>query len=103
MSTITRGTQAAENRGREECDGRIRRALHARVSSMHNYFPRSARTAQAISGQTSGIHGADSRGGCDVRAYSAEVFGYAADPVFWTRNSPLTLARTTNLSGLKIM
>jgi len=30
------------------------------------------------------------------------VFGSPPDPVFWDRNSPLTLARTTNLSGLKI-
>jgi S-formylglutathione hydrolase FrmB len=30
------------------------------------------------------------------------VFGSPPDPVFWNRNSPLTLARTTDLSGLKI-
>jgi len=30
------------------------------------------------------------------------TFGSPPDPVFWDRNSPLTLARTTNLSGLKI-
>lgn len=30
------------------------------------------------------------------------VFGYPPDPAFWDRNSPLTLARTANLAGLKI-
>lgn len=30
------------------------------------------------------------------------VFGSPPDAVFWDRNSPLTIARTTNLSGLKI-
>jgi S-formylglutathione hydrolase FrmB len=30
------------------------------------------------------------------------VFGRPADPAFWDRNSPITLARTVNLSGLKI-
>lgn len=30
------------------------------------------------------------------------VFGSPPDDAFWQRNSPLTLARTTNLSGLKI-
>ena len=30
------------------------------------------------------------------------VFGLPPDPAFWERNSPLTLARTANLSGLKI-
>jgi S-formylglutathione hydrolase FrmB len=30
------------------------------------------------------------------------VFGSPPDPVFWERNSPLTLARTVDLSGLKI-
>jgi S-formylglutathione hydrolase FrmB len=30
------------------------------------------------------------------------VFGSPADPSFWERNSPLTLARTANLSGLAI-
>lgn len=30
------------------------------------------------------------------------VFGSPPDPVFWERNSPLTLARTANLAGLKI-
>jgi S-formylglutathione hydrolase FrmB len=30
------------------------------------------------------------------------VFGSPPDPVFWDRNSPLTLARTANLAGLKI-
>jgi len=30
------------------------------------------------------------------------VFGIPPDPVFWERNSPITLARTANLSGLKI-
>jgi S-formylglutathione hydrolase FrmB len=31
-----------------------------------------------------------------------EVFGSPADSAFWDRNSPITLARTANLSGLKI-
>jgi S-formylglutathione hydrolase FrmB len=30
------------------------------------------------------------------------VFGSPPDPAFWERNSPLTLARTANLTGLKI-
>jgi len=30
------------------------------------------------------------------------VFGLPPDPAFWERNSPLTLARTASLSGLKI-
>ena len=30
------------------------------------------------------------------------VFGSPPDPAFWERNSPLTLARTANLAGLKI-
>jgi len=30
------------------------------------------------------------------------VFGSPPDPAFWERNSPLTLARTANLGGLKI-
>ena len=30
------------------------------------------------------------------------VFGTPLDPAFWEQNSPLTLARTANLSGLKI-
>jgi S-formylglutathione hydrolase FrmB len=30
------------------------------------------------------------------------VFGSPPDPAFWDRNSPLTLARTANFSGLKI-
>jgi S-formylglutathione hydrolase FrmB len=30
------------------------------------------------------------------------VFGQPPDPAFWERNSPLTLARSANLSGLKI-
>jgi S-formylglutathione hydrolase FrmB len=30
------------------------------------------------------------------------MFGNPPDPVFWERNSPLTLARTANLAGLKI-
>jgi S-formylglutathione hydrolase FrmB len=30
------------------------------------------------------------------------VFGSPPDPVFWDRNSPLALARTANLAGLKI-
>lgn len=30
------------------------------------------------------------------------VFGSPFDPVFWEENSPLTLARTANLAGLKI-
>jgi len=30
------------------------------------------------------------------------VFGSPPDPVFWDRNSPLTLARTADLAGLKI-
>jgi S-formylglutathione hydrolase FrmB len=30
------------------------------------------------------------------------VFGDPLDPVFWEQNSPLTLARTANLAGLKI-
>jgi S-formylglutathione hydrolase FrmB len=30
------------------------------------------------------------------------VFGNPPDPAFWERNSPLTLARTANVSGLKI-
>jgi S-formylglutathione hydrolase FrmB len=30
------------------------------------------------------------------------VFGNPLDPAFWEQNSPLTLARTANLSGLKI-
>jgi S-formylglutathione hydrolase FrmB len=30
------------------------------------------------------------------------TFGSPPDPVFWNRNSPLTLARTANLVGLKI-
>ncbi|HUN63167.1 MAG TPA: alpha/beta hydrolase-fold protein [Candidatus Sulfotelmatobacter sp.] len=30
------------------------------------------------------------------------VFGNPPDPAFWDRNSPLTLARTANLAGLKI-
>ena len=30
------------------------------------------------------------------------VFGNPPDPAFWDRNSPLVLARTANLSGLKI-
>ena len=30
------------------------------------------------------------------------TFGSPPDPAFWNRNSPLTLARTANLSGLKI-
>jgi S-formylglutathione hydrolase FrmB len=30
------------------------------------------------------------------------VFGVPPDPAFWERNSPLTLARTASLSGLKI-
>jgi S-formylglutathione hydrolase FrmB len=32
----------------------------------------------------------------------SEVFGTPPDPVFWQRNSPLALARTANLAGLKI-
>ena len=31
-----------------------------------------------------------------------EVFGSPPDPLFWDRNSPLSLARTADLSGLKI-
>jgi S-formylglutathione hydrolase FrmB len=31
-----------------------------------------------------------------------EVFGSPPDPAFWDRNSPLTLARTADLRGLKI-
>jgi S-formylglutathione hydrolase FrmB len=31
-----------------------------------------------------------------------EVFGSPPDPAFWDRNSPLTLARTADLTGLKI-
>jgi len=31
-----------------------------------------------------------------------KVLGIPPDPVFWDRNSPLTLARTADLSGLKI-
>jgi len=31
-----------------------------------------------------------------------KVFGVPPDPVFWDRNSPITLARTADLSGLKI-
>jgi S-formylglutathione hydrolase FrmB len=31
-----------------------------------------------------------------------ETFGSPPDPAFWQRNSPATLARTANLSGLKI-
>lgn len=31
-----------------------------------------------------------------------QVFGAPPDPVFWNRNSPITMARTTNLAGLKI-
>jgi S-formylglutathione hydrolase FrmB len=31
-----------------------------------------------------------------------EVFGSPPDPAFWDRNSPLTLARTAKLQGLKI-
>jgi S-formylglutathione hydrolase FrmB len=31
-----------------------------------------------------------------------EVFGSPADSAFWDRNSPITLAHTANLSGLKI-
>ncbi|HET8965179.1 MAG TPA: alpha/beta hydrolase-fold protein [Candidatus Acidoferrum sp.] len=31
-----------------------------------------------------------------------ETFGSPPDPAFWQRNSPMTLARTANLSGLKI-
>ena len=31
-----------------------------------------------------------------------EVFGVPPDPVFWERNSPLTLAKTSDLRGLKI-
>jgi S-formylglutathione hydrolase FrmB len=30
------------------------------------------------------------------------TFGSPPDPIFWERNSPLTLARTANLAGLKI-
>lgn len=30
------------------------------------------------------------------------VFGNPPDPVFWERNSPIAMARTANLSGLKI-
>lgn len=30
------------------------------------------------------------------------VFGSPPDPVFWEKNSPLTLAKTVNLAGLKI-
>lgn len=30
------------------------------------------------------------------------VFGSPADPAFWDRNSPIVLARTANLAGLKI-
>ena len=30
------------------------------------------------------------------------VFGNPPDPVFWDRNSPIAIARTTDLSGLKI-
>ena len=30
------------------------------------------------------------------------VFGSPPDPVFWEKNSPLALAKTANLSGLKI-
>lgn len=30
------------------------------------------------------------------------TFGMPPDPAFWNRNSPLTLARTANLAGLKI-
>ena len=30
------------------------------------------------------------------------VFGSPPDPVFWEKNSPLTLAKTANLAGLKI-
>jgi S-formylglutathione hydrolase FrmB len=30
------------------------------------------------------------------------IFGSPPDPAFWDRNSPLTLARTANLTGLKI-
>ena len=31
-----------------------------------------------------------------------QVFGAPPDPIFWNRNSPITLARTANLAGLKI-
>jgi S-formylglutathione hydrolase FrmB len=31
-----------------------------------------------------------------------ETFGSPPDPAFWERNSPMTLARTANFSGLKI-
>ena len=31
-----------------------------------------------------------------------QVFGSPPDPVFWNRNSPITLARSANLTGLKI-
>jgi S-formylglutathione hydrolase FrmB len=31
-----------------------------------------------------------------------QVFGAPPDPAFWNRNSPITLARTGNLAGLKI-
>jgi S-formylglutathione hydrolase FrmB len=31
-----------------------------------------------------------------------QVFGVPPDPAFWNRNSPITLARTGNLAGLKI-
>ena len=31
-----------------------------------------------------------------------QVFGAPPDPVFWNRNSPITLARAANLAGLKI-
>jgi S-formylglutathione hydrolase FrmB len=31
-----------------------------------------------------------------------ETFGSPPDPAFWQQNSPMTLARTANLSGLKI-
>ena len=31
-----------------------------------------------------------------------QVFGAPPDPVFWNRNSPITLARSANVAGLKI-
>ena len=40
-------------------------------------------------------------GGVRSRVLGA-TFGSPPDPAFWDRNSPLTLARTMNLSGLKI-
>ena len=55
----------------------------------------------AIIAKLPALTSATSAGGMRSRVFGG-TFGSPPDPVFWNRNSPLVLARTANLAGLKI-